>query len=227
MSNDFELKIVDRENHGTADSRRSRSKGFIPAVLYGAKRDPRHLLIDSNKFRQFMEKDSFYTSIITLTEEKGPQSVIIKSIQRHPSKQFPTHIDFLRVRDDVAITLNVPLSYIGDDVATGVKTQGGEFSRLVTEIEISCLPKDLPEAIEVDVSAMELNQVLHLSEITLPEGVTSLALAAEQDPGIATIQLPKRQEIEKEVVEETDAKGEDTTEARTEEASAAAENSEE
>jgi large subunit ribosomal protein L25 len=229
MSNDFELKIVDRENHGTADSRRSRSKGFIPAVLYGAKRDPRHLLIDSNKFRHFMEKDSFYTSIITLTEEKGPQSVIIKSIQRHPSKQFPTHIDFLRVRDDVAITLNVPLSYIGDDVATGVKTQGGEFSKLVTEIEISCLPKDLPEAIEVDVSAMELNQVLHLSEITLPEGVTSLALAAEQDPGIATIQLPKRQEIEEEVIEETDAEGGDIAEASTEEASAepATENSEE
>jgi large subunit ribosomal protein L25 len=227
MSNDFELKIVDRENHGTADSRRSRSKGFIPAVLYGAKRDPRHLLIDSNKFRQFMEKDSFYTSIITLTEEKGPQSVIIKSIQRHPSKQFPTHIDFLRVRDDVAITLNVPLSYVGDDVATGVKAQGGEFSRLVTEIEISCLPKDLPELIEVDVSAMELNQVLRLSEITLPEGVTSLALAAEQDPGIATIQLPKRQETEEEVTEEKDAEDGDIAEASTEEASSepAAENS--
>ena len=163
------------------------------------------------------------------SEEKGPQSVIIKSIQRHPSKQLPTHIDFLRVRDDVAITLNVPLSYIGDDVATGVKTQGGEFSKLVTEIEISCLPKDLPEAIEVDVSAMELNQVLHLSEITLPEGVTSLALAAEQDPGIATIQLPKRQEIEEEVIEETDAEGGDIAEASTEEASAepATENSEE
>lgn len=218
MSNDFELKIVDRENHGTADSRRSRSKGFIPAVLYGAKRDPRHLLIDSNKFRQFMEKDSFYTSIITLTEEKGPQSVIIKSIQRHPSKQFPTHIDFLRVRDDVAITLNVPLSYVGGDVATGVKAQGGEFSRLVTEIEISCLPKYLPEVIEVDVSAMELNQVLRLSEITLPEGVTSLALAAEQDPGIATIQIPKRQEIEEEVTEEIDAEGGDIAEASNEEA---------
>jgi large subunit ribosomal protein L25 len=213
MSSSFEIKITDRVNVGTGNSRRIRKTGWVPAILYGAKRDPRILSVDANKLKNLMENQAFYTSIITLLEEKGNQSVIVKEIQRHPAKDFAMHVDFLRVRDDEAITMNVPLHFIGADISKGVKLQAGEFVRLLSDIEISCLPKDLPEFISVDVEGMELNDMLHLSKITLPENVTATALSHEQDPAIATIQKQKVQEVEPEEVDDVLADTEETKES--------------
>jgi large subunit ribosomal protein L25 len=213
MSSSFEIKITDRVNVGTGNSRRIRKTGWVPAILYGAKRDPRILSVDANKLKNLMENQAFYTSIITLLEEKGNQSVIVKEIQRHPAKDFAMHVDFLRVRDDEAITMNVPLHFIRADISKGVKLQAGEFVRLLSDIEISCLPKDLPEFISVDVEGMELNDMLHLSKITLPENVTATALSHEQDPAIATIQKQKVQEVEPEEVDDVLADTEETKES--------------
>ena len=162
-----------------------------------------------------MENQAFYSSIITLLEEKGNQSVIVKEIQRHPAKGFAMHVDFLRVRDDETITMNVPLHFIGADISKGVKLQAGQFVRLLSDIEISCLPKDLPEFISVDVENMELNDMLNLSQIILPKNVTATALSHEQDPAIATIQKQKVQEVESEEVDEAPEAKEETAELET------------
>jgi large subunit ribosomal protein L25 len=215
MSSSFEIKITDRVNVGTGNSRRIRKTGWVPAILYGAKRDPRILSVDANKLKHLMENQAFYSSIITLLEEKGNQSVIVKEIQRHPAKGFAMHVDFLRVRDDETITMNVPLHFIGADISKGVKLQAGQFVRLLSDIEISCLPKDLPEFISVDVENMELNDMLNLSQIILPKNVTATALSHEQDPAIATIQKQKVQEVESEEVDEAPEAKEETAELET------------
>jgi len=202
MSSAFEIQIIDRDSLGKGNSRRMRTTGWVPAVLYGAKRDPRTLAVNANKLRLLMEKEAFYTSIVTLLEDKGSQSVIVKEIQRHPAKGNALHIDFLRVRDDELITLNVPLHFIGTDTAPGIKLQGGEFVRLLTDIEVTCLPGNLPEFIKVDITELELNEMIHLSEVKLPEGVDSTAIGLEQDPAVAAIQPPKLQEVEEEEEEE-------------------------
>ena len=123
-----------------------------------------------------MEHEAFYTSILTLKLGKEAESVVIKEVQRHPAKRQVMHMDLLRIRADEEITLDIPLHFVNEEISVGVKTQGGVVERLPPDVEVTCLPKDLPEYIEVDVSAVELDQILHLSDVKVPEGVTLVAL---------------------------------------------------
>lgn len=202
MSTGFELEFKARENTGKSHNRRLRHEGRVPGILYGAGRDARAISLEWNTLMHQMEREAFYTSILSLKEGENTQPVIVKDVQRHPIKPQILHIDFQRILEDEEISLNVPIHFIGEEQAKGVKLQGGEIQHLMTEIEISCLPKNLPEFIELDVTDLELNQLLHLSDVTVPEGVTFTDLAHERDPAVIAINPPRREEVEEEAAEE-------------------------
>jgi len=203
MSKGFELEFESRDLHGKANSRRLRRTGMVPAVLYGAGRDPRAIALNENTLTHQMDKEAFYTSIISLKEGENTQPVVVKDVQRHPVKRQVLHVDFQRILEDEEITLDVPIHFLGAEESIGVKQQGGEVAQLMTEIEVSCLPKDLPEFIELDITNLELNQLLHLSDVTAPEGVTFVDLSHDRDPAVVSINPPRREEEEE--VEAADA----------------------
>ena len=204
MSDDFDLIAELREDQGKGASRRLRHQGKVPAIIYGAGRPPRSLSFDQNKVLHQLENESFYSSILNIKVNDKSQAAILKDLQRHPAKNMIMHMDFQRIVDDVEIKMNVPLHFIGEDVAPGVKTGGGSMSRLMNDVEISCLPKNLPEYLEIDVSELELDEMLSLTDIKLPKGVeiTALAQGPENDQGIVSIHVIKAAPIEEEEVAE-------------------------
>ena len=204
MSEDFDLIAEIREGQGKGASRRLRREGKVPAIIYGAGRPPRALAFDHNRVIQQLENESFYSSILNIKVGEKSQAAIVKDIQRHPAKRQVMHMDFQRIVADEKITMNVPIHYLGGDVAPGVKTEGGSVSRLMSDVEVQCLPKDLPEYLEVDISAMGLNDMLHLSDIRVPDGVELVELTHGEghDQPIVSIQVIKVVEIEEPESEE-------------------------
>ncbi|MDH5357555.1 MAG: 50S ribosomal protein L25/general stress protein Ctc [Gammaproteobacteria bacterium] len=181
MENLFEVHAELRTDEGKGASRRLRHAGKIPAIMYGADKAPVSLTLDHNQFIRHLAEEAFYAHILTLVVDGKKNQVVLKDLQRHPAKDRKImHADFLRVDAKHAMTMTVPLHFIGEDIAPGVKA-GGAVSHLMTDVEISCLPKDLPEYIEVDLSALELDTSIHLSEITLPKGVSLTALSHGQE----------------------------------------------
>ena len=203
MSEEFNLIAEMRDDQGKGASRRLRRQGKVPAIIYGAGREPRSLMFDHNKVLQQLEDPSFYSSILNIKVGDKSRAAIVKDIQRHPAKRRILHIDLQRIVEDEKIKMQIPIHYLGEEDAVGVKLGGGTVSKLMTELEITCLPKDLPEFIEVDISELELDQMLNVSDIKLPEGTEITELLIEQNPAIVSIQ-----EI-KEIIEE-DIEGEDT-----------------
>ena len=207
MSDDFDLIAELREDQGKGASRRLRHQGKVPAIIYGAGRPPRSLQFDQNKVLQQLDNESFYSSVLNIKVGDKSQAAILKDLQRHPAKPIIMHMDFQRIVDDVEIRMNVPLHFIGEDVAPGVKQGGGSVSRLMNDVEVACLPKYLPEYLEVDISELELDAMLHLSDIKLPEGVEipELSQGEEHDQAIVSIHVIKAAPIEEEVEEDTEA----------------------
>ena len=203
MSEEFNLIAEMRDDQGKGASRRLRRQGKVPAIIYGAGREPRSLMFDHNKVLQQLEDPSFYSSILNIKVGDKSRAAIVKDIQRHPAKRRILHIDLQRIVEDEKIKMQIPIHYLGEEEAVGVKLGGGTVSKLMTELEITCLPKDLPEFLEVDISELELDQMLNVSDIKLPEGTEISDLIIEQNPAIVSIQ-----EI-KEIIEE-DIEGEDT-----------------
>ena len=203
MKDNFDLIAELREDQGKGASRRLRHKGKVPAIIYGAGRPPRSLMLDQNKVLKKLENESFYSSILNIKVGEKSQAAILKDLQRHPAKHMIMHMDFQRIVDDVEIKMNIPLHFLGEDVAPGVKDGGGSVSHLMNHVEVSCLPKHLPEYLEVDVSELELDAMLNLSDIKLPEGVEILGLVAgeESDQGIVSIHVIKAAPIEEDIVE--------------------------
>ena len=203
MKDNFDLIAELREDQGKGASRRLRHKGKVPAIIYGAGRPPRSLMLDQNKVLKKLENESFYSSILNIKVGEKSQAAILKDLQRHPAKHMIMHMDFQRIVDDVEIKMNIPLHFLGEDVAPGVKDGGGNVSHLMNDVEVSCLPKHLPEYLEVDVSELELDAMLNLSDIKLPEGVEILGLVAgeESDQGIVSIHVIKAAPIEEDIVE--------------------------
>ena len=168
MSDDFDLIAETREDQGKGASRRLRRQGLVPAIIYGAGRPPRALAFDHNRVLQQHENESFYSSILNIKVRDKSQAVILKDLQRHPAKNQIMHMDFQRIVEDEEIRMNVPLHFIGEDVAPGVKQGGGSVSHLMTDVEVVCLPKHLPEYLDVDVTNLELDEMLSMSDIVLP-----------------------------------------------------------
>ena len=191
-----ELQAEVRDPRGRGGSRALRRAGKVPAVVYGGGKAPQAIALDHNSLLREMSQPAFYTSILTVRIGSEAQSVVVKEVQRHPARPEVVHLDFQRVVEDQPITLNVPIHFVGEDVAKGVKEQGGIVEHLATELEITCLPRHLPEYIEVDISQLELNQILHLSDLKLPEGVKLVALEHNQNLPVVTITPPQREEAE-------------------------------
>ncbi len=203
MEQEFTLVAELREDQGKGASRRLRREGKVPAILYGAGRPPRTLAFDHNKILQQLDREAFYSSILTITVGDKSQPVILKDVQRHPAKRQIMHIDMQRVREDEKIRMHVPLHFVGEQVAPGVKLGGGAVFRLLTEVEVSCLPKDLPNYIEVDISHLGLDEMLYLSDIKVPEGVELIELSygEDHDDAIVSIQVHKAAPLEEEAAE--------------------------
>ena len=206
MSEEFNLIAEMRDDQGKGASRRLRRQGKVPAIIYGAGREPRSLMFDHNKVLQQLEDPSFYSSILNIKVGDKSRAAVVKDIQRHPAKQRILHIDLQRIVEDEKIKMQIPIHYLGEEEAVGVKLGGGTVSKLMTELEISCLPKDLPEFLEVDISELELDQMLNVSDIKLPEGTEITELLIEQNPAIVSIQEIK--EIIEEDIEGEDSEGE-------------------
>ena len=193
---EFELNCTVRTDLGKGASRRLRRlNGDIPAVLYGGGEDPVSLTIAHKDIAKATENEAFFSHIITLNVGKKKQKAVIKALQRHPAKAILMHADFQRVSDKVEITVNVPIHFLNEDKCAGVKTGGGSIIKTLNEIEIHCFPKDLPEFIEVDMILLGIGEAVHLADITLPAGVASVALAADNNLTVATVQAP-RAEVE-------------------------------
>ena len=207
MAEKFDLVADIREDTGKGSSRRLRHQGKVPAIIYGAGRPPRLLTFDHNKVRRELENESFYSSVLNIRVGEKSQAAIVKDIQRHPAKLVIMHMDFQRIVEDQEIKMNVPLHFIGEDVAVGVKDGGGSVSHLRNDVEVACLPRDLPEYLEVDVTNLELDAMLYLSDIKLPKSVviTELAQGLEHDQAIVSIHVIKAAPVEEDIVEESEA----------------------
>jgi len=170
MSASFIVNAELRTDQGKGASRRLRRTGWLPGILYGAHKEPTMISLHHNEIVRYLEDEAFYSNLLTLKLGDGQETVVLKDLQRHPAKPFILHADFQRVQADEKIRLHVPLHFINEAKCPGVKA-GGKVSHQLTDIEISCLPKDLPEYIEVDMAEMNVGDAIHLSELKLPPGV--------------------------------------------------------
>ncbi len=194
MSDQFEVQAELREDMGKGASRRLRRLADkIPAIIYGGDKDPQPLTIIRKDLEKSLENEAFYSHVLAVNVGGEVQKAILKDLQRHPAKDYVMHADFLRVSDKVALKVNVPIHFINEEACHGVKMEGGIIQHQVTDIEVSCLPANIPEYIEVDMLEVHTGQIVHLSDITLPEGVSSVALALgeDHDLAIASVLAPK------------------------------------
>ncbi|MEM8661972.1 MAG: 50S ribosomal protein L25/general stress protein Ctc [Pseudomonadota bacterium] len=194
MSDQFELDAEVREDKGKGASRRLRRLADqIPAIIYGGDKDPQPLTLVRKDLEKALENEAFYSHVLTINVGKDKQQAILKDLQRHPAKEIVMHADFLRVNENKAIKLSVPIHFINEEKSYGVKTEGGIIQHQETDIEVQCLPKDIPEYVEVDMLEVKIGEIIHLSDIGLPEGVVSVALALgeDHDLAVASIIAPK------------------------------------
>ena len=200
----YELKVQPRDNLGKNASRRLRRSGRIPGTVYGANKEPQSISLSHDDVLHQLDREAFYSSILTINIDAEREQVVLKDLQRHPYKPEILHIDFLRIDEKQKITMRVPLHFINEHLCPGVKSGGGVVSRIMTELEISCLPGDLPEYIDVDLANVELGETIHLSDIVLPEGVEIHALLSGGDASasVVTVSLPKGIMEEEEELEE-------------------------
>jgi large subunit ribosomal protein L25 len=198
----FELDADVRVDTGKGASRRLRHTNKVPAIIYGAGQDPVMLTLDHNKVITALSNEAFYSHILTLHIDKKPEQVILKALQRDPSHPRVQHMDFLRVRADQKLHMHVPLHFIGDEKAPGL-AGGGVVYHAVTDVEVSCLPADLPEFLEVHTDHMQMDETMHLSDIKLPKGVELVAFAhgvEGHDLPVVSIHKPRIIEEDIEVV---------------------------
>jgi len=190
MTDLFTLDTEVRTDLGKGASRRLRHANKVPAILYGEGKDPISLTLEHKNVFRAQQEEAFYSQVLTLNVNGKPVECLIKDMQRHPFKQVIMHLDFLRIDASHAVQMNAPIHFINEEEAI---KKGGIVAHHANEIAISCLPADLPEYIEVDVSSLEVGETIHLSDITLPEGVTSdeLAKGEDHDQALVTINAPK------------------------------------
>jgi large subunit ribosomal protein L25 len=197
----IEIKAQQRQVQGTGASRRLRKAGKTPGIVYGGKDPAVNIELDHNELFQALRKEAFHASILTLNLDGKTQQVLLRTFNMHPFRREVQHIDFQRVLADQKIHMKVPLHFINQEASTAVKLGGAKITHILNEIDIKCLPADLPEFIEVDLAAIEVGDPIHASELTMPKGV-ELANTNE-DPAVVVATVPKV--VEEAVAEESAA----------------------
>ncbi|MFA6408624.1 MAG: 50S ribosomal protein L25/general stress protein Ctc [Gammaproteobacteria bacterium] len=199
MSTIFTIIAQNRADVGKGASRRLRRSDLVPAIVYGAGKEPVNITVEQIKFLQALSNEAFYTRILTLKINDQEEKVVLRDLQRHPYEPRILHADFQRVSTSEKITMRIPLHFKGGDVSPGVKLKGGVVAHLLSDIDIRCLPADLPEYVDVDLSAMDIDQTLHLSDLKLPKNteIPGLVKDSPNDRAVASVHIPRA------VVEET------------------------
>jgi len=189
---DFVIEAEHRSAFGKAETRRLRRlDDKVPGVVYGAKKDPAHFQISQKDLRKMISNEAFFSHIIELKLQGNSESVIIKHLEKHPFKSQLMHLDLQRIVSDEKLEIDVPIHFLNRETCIGVKSQGGALYTDLNEINVSCLPRDLPEFIEIDVANLEVGHVIHLSEITLPSGVAITALELDEEHDQVVVRVTK------------------------------------
>ncbi len=204
MAHQYDLVAEPRTDVGKGASRRLRKSGRVPGILYGGGDAPQAVTFDANALLRCMSEEAFFSSIVNVGVSGQTSPAIVRDYQTHPAKRAVLHLDLQRIVATEKLRIAVPLHFLNEAASKGVKESGGSVSHLLTEVEVSCLPKDLPEYIEVDIGGLELNQMLHLSDLALPAGVEIPGLVAgtASDQPVVTIQVRRMEEA---VAEEGEA----------------------
>ncbi|MCK7549258.1 50S ribosomal protein L25/general stress protein Ctc [Marinobacter koreensis] len=210
MSQEFVIEAFPRDDQGKGASRRlRREERKIPAIIYGGDKDATPVAIWHNELKKALENEAFFSHILTVDIQGKKESVILKDLQRHPYKPILTHADFQRVDKDHEIHVNVPLHFINEETAPAIKLQGGVANHQINEVEVICLPQNLPEFIEVDMTEVDMDQVVHLSDLKLPEGVKIAALQQGEDHDLPVVAIHKPRGAKVDDSEEGSEEGEE------------------
>jgi len=183
----IEIKATKRDGQGSGASRRLRHAGSVPGIVYGADTAPQAIALDHKALMLSLRHESFHSSVLSMDLEGEKQSVLLKDVQRHPYKPQILHVDFLRVDATHKVHTKVPLHFINAEICPGVKLEGGLVSHVMTEVDVTCLPSNLPEFVEVDLKDLASGHSVHLSHLKLPAGVESVLLHRGEDPTVVTI----------------------------------------
>jgi large subunit ribosomal protein L25 len=192
MAVSFELNAEPRNDTGKGASRRLRRAGMVPAVLYGGNEEPRAITLNHNELLRNLEHEAFYSHILTVNMGGTGARAVLRDLQRHPSKPYITHVDLQRISATEKLRMHVPLHFLGEAVAPGVKLGGGMVMHELIEVEIECLPQDLPEYLEVDISGLQVGDALHLSDLKVPQGLMLVELARGPDHDLAVVSIHAR-----------------------------------
>ncbi|MAX28588.1 MAG: 50S ribosomal protein L25/general stress protein Ctc [Thiotrichales bacterium] len=195
---EFTLVAESRGDTGKGASRRLRKSEIVPAIVYGAKKAALSIQLKHSDVLKSSSQESFYSQILDLSIDGKVERVVLKDMQRHPYKPFVMHMDFQRVDESAALTIRIPVHFLNEEDCIGVKQEGGVIARLMTEIEITCLPKDLPESIEVDVANLSVGDAVHLADLVLPDGVEITSMTSGGDGAAAIVQVAMPRMVEEE-----------------------------
>ena len=187
MATNHNITATGRKDEGKGASRRLRRSGHVPAIVYGARQDPQSVQIEHNHLWLASQNEWFYSAILDLSVDGNIQKVLLRDMQRHPFKQQILHLDFLRVSENEALRARVPLHFVKQDTSPAGKAAGVVVTHELNEVEVSCLPRHLPEFIEVDLSTLTVGDIVHLSQLVLPEGVMIPALAHGKEHDLAVV----------------------------------------
>ena len=187
----IEITAMSRSLQGTGASRRLRGTGKVPGIIYGGEEPAKNVEFDHNGLFHQLKQEAFHASILSMNVDGKKQRVLLRDVQMHPWKQLVLHVDFQRVSANKKIHMKVPLHFINADISPGVKTGGGIVSHVMNEMDITCLPDDLPEFIEVDLQALEIGAAVHLADLKIPNGVESVQLVRGDNAVVATVQIPR------------------------------------
>ena len=185
----IEITARKRETRGTGASRRMRTAGRVPGILYGGERDAVNIELDHKELHRHLRNEAFHASILTLKLDSSEEPVLLRAYNMHPFKQQVQHVDFQRVSKDRKIHMKVPLHFINAEKSPGVKEQGGLPNHVINELDITCLPDDLPGFIEVDMGNLTVGHSIHVKDLVLPKGVLPV-LHRGENPVVATIVVP-------------------------------------
>lgn len=195
----LEFTAFPRTVQGTGANRRLRGGGKVPGIVYGADKSAQPIELDHQALYRHLKMEAFHASILDMTFEGATQQVLLRDVQMHPFKPMVLHVDFQRIDKNRRIHMKVPLHFINAEICPGVKSGGGVVNHVMNEIEIQCLPDDLPEFIEVNLENLELGHSIHVNDLTLPKGVEVVSHLKKDNPAIVTVQVPKVIVVEEEV----------------------------